>query len=254
MMGEVGELCEIFQWQGCVTNITDVLKPDKVTHLGEEISDVFIYNSRLADLCGLDLAELVRDRLESKGRENESENGNDRMNISFQECISLIENRTSSECSLARHVVLHIGIAAGSIFQLVHKRPESECGGGLPTWSAEDIDALQTGVVDIACDLIALATLAGLDIGECVRDKFAKNVAKYPVHLVKGSSAKYTAYTHIIQKQESVKEKYESDKNATRNRNVEARNKSDNMTHTRHKLIAQSLAFFAIAIFLSGNK
>jgi hypothetical protein len=33
-----------------------------------------------------------------------------------------------------------------------------------------------------------------LHVGDCIEDKFLKNIAKYPADLVKGSAAKYTAY------------------------------------------------------------
>ena len=49
MMGEVGELCEIFQWRGCIADMSG-FKSHEIVHLGEEIADVFIYNARLADL------------------------------------------------------------------------------------------------------------------------------------------------------------------------------------------------------------
>lgn len=42
LVGEVGELCEIFQWKGEVTNgLTGWDEKDRV-HLGEELSDVLM--------------------------------------------------------------------------------------------------------------------------------------------------------------------------------------------------------------------
>ena len=56
-VGEVGELCEIFQWKGDhevqpgLPGWTDA----KRQHLGDEMADVLMYLVRLADKCGIDL-------------------------------------------------------------------------------------------------------------------------------------------------------------------------------------------------------
>lgn len=50
MVGEVGELCECFQWKGEVTkkDIETTWSDSEREHLGEELSDVLIYLVRLA--------------------------------------------------------------------------------------------------------------------------------------------------------------------------------------------------------------
>ena len=61
MMGEVGELAELFQWKGDgdegapngLSNWTE----DEVDHVRQELADVTIYLMRLADVCGVDLAQ-----------------------------------------------------------------------------------------------------------------------------------------------------------------------------------------------------
>jgi len=61
MMGEVGELAELFQWKGDgdegapvgLSNWTE----EEVDHVKQELADVTIYLMRLADVCGVDLAE-----------------------------------------------------------------------------------------------------------------------------------------------------------------------------------------------------
>ncbi|CAH0478797.1 unnamed protein product [Peronospora belbahrii] len=60
--GEVGELCEIFQWKGEVKNTEDWSARDK-EHLGEEISDVLIYLVRLADKCDVNLPAALNDKI-----------------------------------------------------------------------------------------------------------------------------------------------------------------------------------------------
>ena len=63
LVGEVGELSEIFQWKGEVKpGLPDWKEKDKI-HLGEELSDVLVYLIRLSDKCGIDLATAVQDKI-----------------------------------------------------------------------------------------------------------------------------------------------------------------------------------------------
>lgn len=63
LVGEVGELSEIFQWRGEVKpGLPDWKEKDKI-HLGEELSDVLVYLVRLSDRCGIDLATAVIDKM-----------------------------------------------------------------------------------------------------------------------------------------------------------------------------------------------
>lgn len=59
LVGEVGEVSELFQWRGetsvGLTNWNDKEKQA----VGEELSDVLIYLIRLADVCKIDLSEAV---------------------------------------------------------------------------------------------------------------------------------------------------------------------------------------------------
>ena len=47
MVGEVGEVCECFQWKGDSEQVGDWPAEERA-HLGEELSDVLIYLIRLA--------------------------------------------------------------------------------------------------------------------------------------------------------------------------------------------------------------
>ena len=65
MMGEVGELAEIFQWKGdkaCATGL-ESWSDAKLVHLGEELSDVLLYLIRLADKCNIDLFLAAKRKL-----------------------------------------------------------------------------------------------------------------------------------------------------------------------------------------------
>ena len=51
LLGEVGELCEIFQWK---TDACDAhLTLDEMDKARQELADVAIYLLRLADVCGM---------------------------------------------------------------------------------------------------------------------------------------------------------------------------------------------------------
>ena len=59
MMGEVGELAELFQWKGdgeggAPSGLVGWSEED-VDHVSQELADVSIYLMRLADVCGVDL-------------------------------------------------------------------------------------------------------------------------------------------------------------------------------------------------------
>ncbi|XP_022145107.1 dCTP pyrophosphatase 1-like [Momordica charantia] len=64
MVGEVGELSEIFQWKGEVPRGLPDWKEEEKQHLGEELSDVLLYLVRLADICGIDLGKAALRKLE----------------------------------------------------------------------------------------------------------------------------------------------------------------------------------------------
>ncbi|XP_014497302.1 dCTP pyrophosphatase 1 [Vigna radiata var. radiata] len=59
LVGEVGELSEIFQWKGEVPKGLPGWKEEEKVHLGEELSDVLLYLVRLSDICGVDLGKAA---------------------------------------------------------------------------------------------------------------------------------------------------------------------------------------------------
>jgi dCTP diphosphatase len=64
LVGEIGELSELFQWRGEVESmLTDWNDADK-KHLGEELADCLLYLVRLSDRCGVDLAEAALKKIE----------------------------------------------------------------------------------------------------------------------------------------------------------------------------------------------
>ncbi|KAL2541219.1 NTP Pyrophosphohydrolase MazG-related [Abeliophyllum distichum] len=63
LVGEVGELSEIFQWKGEVPKGLPDWKEEEKEHLGEELSDVLLYLIRLSDICGVDLGQAALRKL-----------------------------------------------------------------------------------------------------------------------------------------------------------------------------------------------
>ncbi|KAF8006806.1 hypothetical protein BT93_K0960 [Corymbia citriodora subsp. variegata] len=64
LVGEVGELSEIFQWKGEVPRGLPDWKEEEKVHLGEELSDVLLYLVRLSDICGIDLGQAALRKVE----------------------------------------------------------------------------------------------------------------------------------------------------------------------------------------------
>lgn len=59
MVGEVGEVAELFQWKGEVKEGLPDWSPKEKQHLAQELSDVLIYLVRLAEKCHIDLPKEV---------------------------------------------------------------------------------------------------------------------------------------------------------------------------------------------------
>lgn len=55
---EAAELLEVFQWSG-----TDTWCEGKMDKIGEELADVINYCILMADACGLDMDEIVIDKI-----------------------------------------------------------------------------------------------------------------------------------------------------------------------------------------------
>lgn len=56
---EAAELLEVFQWSA-----DDVVCADKSEKIKEELADVIIYCTLMADTCGFDLDDIVRKKLQ----------------------------------------------------------------------------------------------------------------------------------------------------------------------------------------------
>ncbi|XP_071944096.1 dCTP pyrophosphatase 1-like [Antedon mediterranea] len=64
MVGEVGEVSEIFQWKGEVKEGLPGWSEKDKKHLGQELSDVLIYLVRLAEKCHIDLPKAALEKID----------------------------------------------------------------------------------------------------------------------------------------------------------------------------------------------
>lgn len=63
LSGEMGELCEIFQWLS-EQEASEIMKSESAASVKEELADIFLYLIRLADILGVDLIEAAFQKME----------------------------------------------------------------------------------------------------------------------------------------------------------------------------------------------
>lgn len=63
LMGEVGELSELFQWLPAQEAATTASQEPLRTRVGEEMADVLLYLVRLADVLDVDLVDVTAAKL-----------------------------------------------------------------------------------------------------------------------------------------------------------------------------------------------
>lgn len=64
LVGEVGELTELFQWLPAEASVELAGREPLHTRIGEEISDVLLYLIRLADVLDIDLQSSAMRKME----------------------------------------------------------------------------------------------------------------------------------------------------------------------------------------------
>ena len=182
--GEVGEVLEIVQWKGS-------LDENERVHMGEELSDVLIYTTRLCDRCSINLSNCVQEFM--KGA-NHITNVRSSPGSGWDESISfeLIANALTLEETNARFFCMKLAQQAGSLSALFSSH--MECGVELEGWSDDEISDVGFTLASIVVLLATIAKCVGIDLADSISKKMDKNEAKYPISQSKGSSAKYTAY------------------------------------------------------------
>lgn len=68
LTGEVGELCEIFQWMSDADSLSVAKDPEIGLAVKDELADVLMYLVRLSSVLGIDLNEAVTRKLASNGQ------------------------------------------------------------------------------------------------------------------------------------------------------------------------------------------
>ncbi|MEZ0446538.1 nucleotide pyrophosphohydrolase [Cellulomonas sp. ICMP 17802] len=63
LVGEVGELAELFQWVPADQAVAQFAAPDRHARASEEMADVLVYLVCLADVLGVDLGAAARAKL-----------------------------------------------------------------------------------------------------------------------------------------------------------------------------------------------
>jgi dCTP diphosphatase len=237
-LGECGEVCEIFQWKGTLEaqpgSGLELFNEKEMINIGEEIADVFIYSTRLCEVCDIDMAHAARSRLAACGsgvlgvlptkfekgdppkgfqarrpQEGEWEKlGMGQLGELAAQMQMRMETQTQTQAKgafrSARHVSLCLQAAVGRVCALFATYPESESAPGLASWSSGDVGQLAWQLGHICVLLSCLAQFSGHDLGDCVGNKFGKNEKKYPVDLARGSSAKYTAYAESVAQRQQL--------------------------------------------------
>lgn len=68
LTGEIGELCEIFQWMSEADSTGAAKRPETAQAVKDELADVLMYLVRLASVLGVDLNEAVTSKLALNGQ------------------------------------------------------------------------------------------------------------------------------------------------------------------------------------------
>lgn len=174
------------------------LSQEEVIHIGEEIADVFIYSTRLSDICNIDLAEAVSYKLQPEAHSSLVRPGdNVWRSVPFDDFSASIQDMKRTFRS-QRHVCFALQSSVGRLCEVFGRNSESECTVGLPLWSDADLRELSGHLGTICVLLACLADLSGVSLSQCITDKFVKNARKYPADKARGSSAKYTEYAEAV--------------------------------------------------------
>jgi dCTP diphosphatase len=70
LVGEVGELSELFQWLPADTALQAAAEEPLRSRVGEEVADVLLYLVRLADVLDVDLREAAERKMQLNDRKH----------------------------------------------------------------------------------------------------------------------------------------------------------------------------------------
>lgn len=194
-------MCEIFQWKGQLeAGVKDNLSSAEVVHLGEEIADVFIYATRLCDVCKIDLSRAVQNAIDKIGPNLPSFTVRYEAHsvawhtYTFNDLLN--DTRPfKAKFRSQRQICFALQTEMGKVCDYFSRRPESESAPGLPMWPDKAVNHMIAHLATMCILLSCLAHFHNISLAQCISEKFVKNARKYPADKAKGSSAKYTNYT-----------------------------------------------------------
>ena len=232
LCGEVGEVCECFQWKGNLDGFIEGqasfhnFAEKEVVHIGEEIADVLAYTTRLAEELRIDLGAAVLNRINkvnsvsvhctdttntntpngstasgsaSVQMDSDTVSGKHLVSTKWRKCTFDILHTYArrfykTHRRSPRYYAMLLHHTVGNLTFLFARRPEAECVHPWQQWVEPDLRALVDALTDVLVCMAGLANIMGLQLGVVMADKIAKNYAKYPADAVRGSAAKYNTY------------------------------------------------------------
>lgn len=111
-----------------------------------------------------------------------------------QEQRAFVDERDWSQFHTPRSLSLALVSEVGELCELFQWRGDVGSPPGLPEWTPQERTALSEELADVLSYVIRLADVTEIDLPAAFLQKMAKNRAKYPADLVRGSAAKYTEY------------------------------------------------------------
>ncbi|XP_037014395.2 dCTP pyrophosphatase 1-like [Artibeus jamaicensis] len=93
-----------------------------------------------------------------------------------------------------RNLLLALVGEVGELAELFQWKPDEEPGP--QSWPPKERAALQEELSDVLIYLVALAARCHVDLPQAVLSKMDTNQRRYPAHLSRGSSRKYTDLPH----------------------------------------------------------
>ncbi len=156
LVGEVGELCEIFQWISFCK--PDLLSEEERSQLGQELSDVIAYSTRLADRCGIDLAAALTLTVNNKLLLSSccsQEESKPWVDLSFHN-VSLPPTHAAAR-GYPRHMCLLLSAAIGDLSKVFFQKGELQCDVALPSWAIEDRTLIAASLASVIFSVVSIA-------------------------------------------------------------------------------------------------
>lgn len=111
-----------------------------------------------------------------------------------REQADFVAEREWAKFHTPRSLALALVGEVGELCETLQWKGDECAQPGLPGWSEEERVAFEDELADVLSYVIRLADVAKVDLPAAAYAKIAKNRAKYPAELVKGSAAKYSEY------------------------------------------------------------